>query len=106
MATVNLLRYLMRTTRPTIVWSQWGGYLKKGGAVPRFCDEYGIEPVLIHSGGHAHPEDLVNLVARLRPKAVVPIHTEAAYQFKELMPNVNVRVANDGEAVAVASLIA
>ncbi|MBI5117253.1 MBL fold metallo-hydrolase [Candidatus Poribacteria bacterium] len=102
-ATVALLRYLTKTARPTVVWSQWSGYLRKGGAVPRFCYEQGIEPVLIHSGGHAQPEDLAGLVSRLRPKAVVPIHTEAASHFADYMPNV--RVLRDGEATEIASLI-
>jgi ribonuclease J len=104
-ATVALLRYLMKTTRPTIIWSQWRGYLKRGGPIPRFCHEHGIEPVLIHSGGHAYPEDLSDLVCRLHPKAVVPIHTEAAEQFAGLLPNVKVRALKDGEPAQVASLI-
>ncbi len=103
-ATVRLLKHLTETTRPTIVWSQWSGYLKKPSAITRFCEEQGIEPVVIHSGGHAHPEDLADLVGRLRPSVVVPIHTEAAGQFAALMPNV--RVLEDGEAANVASLIA
>jgi ribonuclease J len=103
-ATVALLRYLARTTRPTVVWSQWSGYLAKGGPVPRFCAELGISPIVIHSGGHAHPGDLAYLASRIHPRAVVPIHTEAASQFSAFIPNV--QVVNDGEAVEVASLIA
>ncbi len=102
-ATVALLRFLIPTAKPTIVWSQWSGYLKKGGPIPTFCAEHGVEPLLIHSGGHAHPEDLVELVRRLAPKAVVPIHTEAAAQFAQIMPNVH--VIDDGEAVEIGSLI-
>ncbi|MEK7678983.1 MAG: MBL fold metallo-hydrolase RNA specificity domain-containing protein, partial [Deltaproteobacteria bacterium] len=101
-ATVALLRFLTKTARPTIVWSLWSGYLKKDSPVSRFCYEQGIEPVLIHSGGHAHPEDLAGLVNRLRPKAVVPIHTEAASQFADIMSNV--RVLRDGEAAEITSL--
>ena len=103
-ATVALLRYLSRTKLPTVVWSMWQGYLKKGGPVPNFCAENGIQPVVIHSGGHAHPNDLADLAMRLHPKAVVPIHTEAASQFATFIPNV--RVVTDGEEVDVASLIA
>ena len=103
-ATVALLRHLAGTAAPTIVWSQWEGYLRKGGPVPTFCAEKEIEPLLVHSGGHAHPEDLAELVQCLGPRAVVPIHTEAAARFGELMPNV--RPVNDGEAVEVGSLAA
>ena len=102
-ATVALLRFLIRTAKPTIVWSQWSGYLKKGGPIPTFCAEHGVEPLLIHSGGHAHPEDLAELVRHLMPKVVVPIHTEAAAQFAQIMPNVH--VIDDGEAVEISSLI-
>ena len=102
-ATVALLRYLMKTSRPTVVWSQWAGYLKKGGPIPDFCSAHKIEPVLIHSGGHAHPKDLADLVSRLNPKVVIPIHTEAAAQFATFLPNV--RVVRDGEAIKVASLV-
>jgi ribonuclease J len=103
-ATCALLRYLAPTTHPTIVWSQWRGYLDKGGPVPSFCAEHSIDPLVIHSGGHAHPEDLADLASRIHPGAVVPIHTEAASQFAAFISNV--RVVTDGEAVEVASLIA
>lgn len=36
-------------------------------------------------------------------KAVVPIHTEAASQFADIMPNV--RVLRDGETAEITSLI-
>jgi ribonuclease J len=103
-ATAALLKKLGSYVRPAVVWSQWSGYLKKGGAVPRYCGENGIKIDTIHSGGHAHPEDLASLVKRMQPKAVVPIHTEAAAQFSKLMPNV--RLVNDHVAVEIASLIA
>lgn len=103
-ATVALLRYLARTKLPTVVWSMWKGYLKKGGPVPNFCAENGIEPVVIHSGGHAHPNDLADLAIRLHPKAVVPIHTEAASKFTDFISKV--KIVTDNKAVEVASLIA
>ena len=103
-ATSALLRYLARTTHPNIVWSLWRGYLDKGGPVPSFCTEHGIDPLVIHSGGHAHPEDLADLASRIHAGAVVPIHTEAASHFAAFISNV--RVVTDGEAVEVASLIA
>jgi hypothetical protein len=102
-ATVALLRYLTKTMRPAVVWSQWSGYLKKGGAVQDFCKEKEIESILIHSGGHAHPADLIDLVSRLHPDVVVPIHTEAASQFSELMPNVH--VFKDSDAVDLKSFV-
>jgi ribonuclease J len=101
--TARLLERLGPGARPTIVWSQWSGYLKKGGPIPTFCAKHGIEPLLIHSGGHAHPADLADLVRRLCPAVVVPIHTEAPLQFDGLMPNV--RPLADGVSVDVDDLL-
>jgi ribonuclease J len=98
-ATVALIRYLARTTQPIIVWSQWRDYLNRNGPVPKYCKEQGIEPLVIHSGGHAHPEDLADLAERLHPGMVVPIHTEAAAQFARFIPNV--RVVADGETLNI-----
>ena len=103
-ATSALLRYLTPATHPTIVWSQWRGYLDKGGPVQSFCAESGINPLVIHSGGHAHTEDLAEIAYLINPGAVIPIHTEAASQFAAFIPNV--RIVMDSEAVEVASLIA
>ena len=97
-----LLKKLGKAANPFVVWSQWSGYLKKGGAFLEYCGENRLEPLPIHSGGHAHPEDLVRLARRLRPGVVVPIHTEAAAKFKDLMPNV-VEI-EDGKVIEVASL--
>ena len=96
-ATVNLLTHLKQTPYPTILWSQWKGYLEKSGPIQNFCVKHGITPSVIHSGGHARPEDLAELARRIQPRAVIPIHTEAAAQFENFIPNV--RVVNDGEAL-------
>ncbi|MDZ4179966.1 MAG: hypothetical protein U1E29_12170, partial [Coriobacteriia bacterium] len=101
-ATVALLRKLESATEPVIVWSQWSGYLSRGGPVPRYCADRGITPRVIHSGGHAHPDDLRELVRRLNPKVIVPIHTEAARVFPEMLPRV--RIVPDGHAVMVRRL--
>lgn len=102
-ATAALLTRLIKRTRPTIVWSQWAGYLKKGGQVPSFCHTNGIKPILIHSGGHAHPDDLARLANRIRPKVVLPIHTEAATRFADLMENVH--CINDGVPIDISKII-
>jgi ribonuclease J len=102
-ATVALISYLSKIKMPTIVWSLWSGYLKKGGSVPRFCDQHKIKPLLMHSGGHAHPEDLSSLVKNLCPSVVVPIHTEEALRFSDIMPTV--RNVNDGEAADIGLMI-
>jgi len=41
-ATSALLRKLGKAVKPVVVWSQWGGYLKKGGAFLEFCEKSDI----------------------------------------------------------------
>ena len=101
-ATVALLRYLEAARPSVVVWSQWGGYLDKGGAIADWCRECGREPLRIHSGGHATPADLAMLASKIRARAVVPVHTFAAHEFEELVDRV-VRL-DDGSTVAVKEL--
>jgi ribonuclease J len=101
--TAALLQRLPMDPKPAVVWSQWSGYLKKPSAFLKYCQENGLEITPIHSGGHAYPEDLVELVQRLKPRVVVPIHTEAASQYSEMMPNV--LLLQDGVPVDIDAMI-
>jgi len=101
--TAELLKRLPMDPRPAIAWSLWSGYLKKPSVFVQYCQEHDLQIIPIHSGGHAHPEDLAELVKRMKPRVVVPIHTEAASRFSDIMPNV--RVLRDGAMTSVASLL-
>lgn len=102
-STVALLQRLPMNPKPAIVWSLWRGYLSKQSTFLKYCRENGLEVIPIHSGGHAHPEDLAELVKRMKPKVVVPIHTEAASRFPDIMPNVH--LMQDGVPADIESLI-
>lgn len=102
-ATVSLLRRLTRSMDPVLVWSQWAGYLERGGPIQKFCSDNGIQPILIHSGGHASPSDLADIIRRMQPKVVVPIHSESPERFSELFPRV-VQVA-DRKTIDLGELI-
>jgi ribonuclease J len=43
-----------------------------------------------HASGHAPQADLVRMVRALRPEVLVPVHTEAAGLWRELVPEVQV----------------
>lgn len=66
-------------TDATFVWSMWKGYLRDAGprSVATFAAQRGLPLVHHHASGHASVDDLRRLVAALRPRRVVPIHTVA-----------------------------
>jgi ribonuclease J len=48
-----------------------------------------------HTSGHIYEEDLVDLVTKLNPKRVIPIHTFEPGGFSRHFPNAT--PLNDGE---------
>jgi ribonuclease J len=85
-----------------LIYSQWQGYLD-GNHTEYFGSDriaaYRKDPevnfVYAHTSGHAPVEDLQRLAAALKPKALVPIHTEYAGEFNISFENV--MTLKDGE---------
>ena len=62
-----------------VVWSMWGGYwMRDGCAIRKWAERAGVEAHLVHSGGHAWPEDLKRLEDAIAAKQTVPVHTDAS----------------------------
>jgi ribonuclease J len=85
-----------------VIYSQWLGYLDGTNADYFGSDKisrYRIDPevnfVYAHSSGHAPLKDLQKLAAALKPKMLVPIHTEDAEGFRSQFENVT--TLRDGE---------
>jgi ribonuclease J len=70
------------------IYSMWPGYMLNNPSYQAFCDSHGIPLIEIHTSGHAYLQDLKRLVAKLKPKAILPIHTLAGDSFKSYFPNV------------------
>ena len=63
--------------RVTLVWSMWGGYWQRDRSPLRtWAEARGVAIELVHSGGHAWPEDLQRLEDAIAAKEVVRVHTE------------------------------
>jgi ribonuclease J len=85
-----------------VIYSQWLGYLDG-----KFTDYFGcaqisvyrsdpaINFVYAHTSGHAPVEDLKKLATALKPRMLVPIHTEHGEDFSHIFANVV--TINDGE---------
>jgi len=61
----------------TLVWSLWSGYWERDGcALREWAGRTGAEWHVVHSGGHAWPEDLARLVAAVAARETVWVHTD------------------------------
>jgi ribonuclease J len=69
-----------------LIYSMWEGYLKKADTI-KFVD-YLINRKFtlhkIHTSGHADIKTLKKMVAVIKPKNIVPIHTFEADKYKDI----------------------
>jgi len=78
-----------------IIYSQWLGYLKCSNEEYFGSEEFSayrsdpkVNFVYAHTSGHATVEDLQEFAQAIKPKQLVPIHTEHSDQFDKLFDNV------------------
>ncbi len=74
-----------------ILYSMWVGYLEKG----THFDEYKEIIIPIHTSGHAYVEDLQDFVKAIKPKNIIPIHTENKDKYAELFEANIVLIENE-----------
>jgi ribonuclease J len=75
--------------------AMWEGYLE--GQKP-FWDENQVTIIKLHASGHAYVEDLVKFTETLKPKNIIPIHTENADKFKDYFKS-NIIKLEDGATI-------
>lgn len=86
---LSMLRYMkalskrMSFENGLLIYSLYTGYKE----VPRMksflseCERMGLEIKTLHTSGHADGEAIRRLVEKVRPKKIMPVHTEAAEWF-------------------------
>ena len=77
-----------------IIFSMWKGYLDK----PNYLDEYKDIITHIHTSGHAYIKDLQKFVDKIKPKYIIPIHTESKNRYQDLF-NAEIKLVEDGETI-------
>jgi len=89
-----------------IIYSQWLGYLDGNHAdyfgsdrIVAFREDPKVNFVYAHTSGHAPVEDLQRLAAALKPKHLIPVHTEKASDYGRFFENVV--VLHDGEMMEI-----
>ena len=76
----------------------WTGYLDE----PKYRDLKHNPKITfheIHTSGHAVREDLQLFAAALKPKRLIPIHTEKAEEYESMFDNVTLLC--DGETLEI-----
>lgn len=101
-ATIKLAMDIVKPKNSKIIYSMWKGY-KSGGNVKNILEylqaKYKPEIVDIHSSGHAYRRDIEHVVKWVKPKILVPIHTENQEEFENQFNNV--KFAENGEIIYV-----
>ena len=97
------LTYLQRIKAPSIrlIKSIWGGYWNEP-STERFrgwVEEHCEAVKDIHSSGHADTQSLQRIVEFVRPKTIVPIHTDAPKRFCDIFVNNNVKCLDNNEVL-------
>ena len=82
----------MDKSKIRIIFSMWKGYLDRPNQFENYKDI--ITP--LHVSGHAYVEDLQRFVETVRPKHLIPIHTEYSEKYRDLF-NANIIVLEDGQ---------
>ena len=84
-----------------LIKSIWGGYWNEPNAERfRSWAKERCETVKdIHSSGHADTQSLQRIVEYVRPKTIVPIHTDAPKQFCDIFVNDNVKCLDNNEVL-------
>lgn len=104
----SLLDYLKKMEGidgATVVWSQWEGYLKDDKANTNnfieFIQQRGMKLQTIHTSGHATIDTMKNLVVALKPKVIIPIHTNHPERYAEIFPETTVADVQDRVSIEI-----
>jgi ribonuclease J len=103
MSSFRLIDVFQNAAGPVnVIYSQWLGYLDGthgdyfgSDRISAFRSDPEVHFVYAHTSGHAPVEDLKKLATALKPRMLVPIHTEHAERFQDHFDNVT--LIQDGE---------
>ena len=86
----HLIQEILKMNHNTInlIYSQWKGYLQEEHKtyctpiINRLTDQKIVSFTYAHTSGHAPTEELIELAGAIKPKKIVPIHTENPAKMK------------------------
>ena len=80
-----------------LVYSIWEGYKKQPDTIEflKACGEWGLSIVSLHTSGHADKDAIVRLIECVKPKNIIPVHTENASWFLNNTKEINIMLDSD-----------
>ena len=81
---IKKLSELVSFENGVLIYSMWSGY-KENENTKRFldeCEKLGLVIKMVHAGGHADTETIKELIKRVSPDEIIPIHTEEPEWFE------------------------
>lgn len=80
------LNKIMSFNNGILVYSFWSGYKEQTGmkAFLHECEKMGLQIITLHTSGHADHETIKRLIDVVKPKKILPIHTENSKWFEEI----------------------
>ena len=63
----------------------------------RWLDYFGLKFHQIHASGHCPSKDLKEIINQIRPKQLIPIHTEHPELFKKLFGGLDIKIVERGK---------
>jgi len=95
MSKSRIMNTYKKETPINVIYSQWLGYFKYKNSeyfgaenISAFRNDPQVNFVYSHTSGHAEVKDLKEFANALKPKKLIPIHTEYADKFKDIFNNV------------------
>ena len=83
--------------------SMWKGYVDANCEAynPRLAQSLGKDYEYLHTSGHCDMKSLRDLFHMLRPRSIIPIHTDNPEEFANLFcDEFSVTMLNDGESIS------
>jgi ribonuclease J len=100
---IPLIRKVPDIKGATLIYSQWDGYIrdkKKASVFRCFIQTNDLRLKHIHTSGHATVGILKQPAGALKPKRIIPIHTERPERFKEYFSK-SVVAVEDGQLIEI-----
>jgi len=91
----SMLRYLkslgkrMSFENGLLIYSFWSGYKLQPEMISflESCEQMGLKVITLHTSGHADEKTIKQLVEKVNPRKITPIHTENADWFATNYPD-------------------
>ncbi len=66
-----------------------------------WLEHFGLRFHQIHASGHCSSGDLTQIIGKVQPKQLIPVHTEHPLLFKKLFKQVDVKIVEKGSSFTV-----